>query len=103
MNANLTDYARTTADAYAGQYLSDHRVMGQPTIVYNRTTCQFGWQSSLTPVGDDEVVVDTLEEGVFGETGDDPDVARAAITNLLLEQADWDGILSKIEGEEEGY
>jgi hypothetical protein len=99
--SQMRQYAETVADAYVSQYIDPdgRKVMGSPVVYYNRTTKAFGWCSSLTPLSEDEVQLDTLEEGGFGETGDDPATAREAIA----ESMDYRDLLDKIEPEEENF
>jgi len=95
------DFAAITAHAYADQYHPDeryrHRVMNEPIITY-APRYGFGSQSSLTPIAEDEVVVMTLEQGIFG----DPPARglRRSIESYLRDSASddlWEQVLDNID------
>lgn len=73
-------FAEVTADAYVSHYTEGNRVMGDPVITYDNLTDRFGWQSSLTPLMDDEEIVFYLEDGIFGE---DEGLTRESLTSYL--------------------
>jgi len=77
--------AETVADAYFSQYVNDDGVMNDPIIVFDTDTNRFSWQSSLTPLQDDEIQVDILAHGGFGDVEEGYDDMAEAEKNL----ADW--------------
>jgi hypothetical protein len=85
MNTNpIKEFASAVADAYVTQYHSDSPVMGTPIVYYNRTT-GFGWCSSLTPLSDDEIILERVEEGNYGDTTDSTlDEIRQGIIELVV-------------------
>lgn len=96
----LKDFAETVADAYVSQYVDQQgrRVMGQPVVYYNRTENRFGWTSSMTPLNDDEVLVETLERGIYGDEAETATEERAAIVEFITSQTDPRDLLEKILG-----
>jgi len=78
---NIKQYAKITADAYISQYITgEGRVMNDPMICMDADG--YIWsQSSLTPLGEDEIVLETLSEGMFGN---DPHVTARAIAHLIV-------------------
>ena len=99
----MRKFADQCADAYVNQFIDPdgHKVMNQPVVYYNRTTGGFGWCSSLTPLSENEVAVEQIEQGIYGETGDDPDIARDAISQSIVDTMDYRDLLNKIEPEED--
>jgi len=96
---NRRDYASTVAAAYANQCHPDRRfrsqVMGDAVVIYNHAQNEFYYQSSLTPLDDDEVKVHTIEEGQFGDPGTRQ--VRRQIENYVLERDDlWQDVLDRI-------
>lgn len=96
---NRRAYASTVAAAYANQYHPDRRfrcrVMGDAVVIYNHAENEFYYQSSLTPLEDDEVAIETIEEGVFGDTGTRQ--VRRQIESYVLERDDlWQDVLDRI-------
>lgn len=95
------DFAAITAQAYADQFhpndLYRRRVRNEPIITYE-PHYGFGSQSSLTPVAEDEVVVMTLEQGIFG---DPPGRGlRRSIESYLRDSASdylWEQVLDNID------
>ena len=99
----MRDFAQTCADAYAVQFveMGERMVMGRPIVFYDRDKKYFAWCSSQTPLADNEVLVETISEpGIYGDTGDDPDIAREAIIGYIMSTLDWREVLEKIEPEE---
>lgn len=77
-------FASAVADAYIHQYIEGDPVMGTPIVYYNRTTGEFGWCSSLTPLSDDEIKCETVEEGLYGDTSNGTaDEIRDGIEELI--------------------
>lgn len=99
----ISDFSKTCADAYVNQYVDPdgRKVMNNPVVYYNRTTESFGWCSSLTPLSEDEVWVETLELGIYGVTADDPEIAREDVQSYVFNEVDYDEFFYKIEPEEE--
>jgi hypothetical protein len=99
----MKNFAEKCADAYVNNFIDPdgRKVMNQPVVYFNRTTEEFGWCSSLTPLSEGEIVVETLEQGCYGETGDDPQIAREAIADLIVNYTDYTEILEKLEPEED--
>ena len=97
----VNDYAVTCAEAYRDQYLGDHEIMNQPRISYNLKTKIFGWGSSLTPLSENEVEIEKIEEGDYGETGDDADAAYHAIIEYLSQTTSAKTLLDKISAAKE--
>lgn len=96
---NRRRFAFVVAAAYSDQYhpLSRYRsrVMGEADVIYNRTAGDFYYQSSLTPLEDDEVAVLTIEEGMFGDPGTRQ--VRRQIESYVLERDDlWQDVLDRI-------
>lgn len=96
----IKKFAEAAADAYINQYIIGQGVMGQPVVYYNRTNKTYGWCSKMTPLSEDEVAVEWLEEGIYGETGDDPSLARQLIVDYLVSETDWRDLFDKISPEE---
>lgn len=94
---NRAQLATTVANAYFSQYIKDDGgVANDPIIVFDKNTQQFDWQSSLTPLQDSEIQVDTLTDGMFG----DPEgQSEGDLTKWLAEENDdyWSSIIEAIE------
>lgn len=72
--------------------------MNQAIVTWDGT--QFSWQSSLSPVDDGEIVIMSLEEGIFGDVNADDEHATTAIANFLTDSASdegWRDVLAIIE------
>ena len=94
---NTKDFTNNFSEAY----LNRNEVMGNTVVTYNAADDSFSWQSSLVPLQSGEVVVATIEDGMFGEAEtreeiehcvkfyylDDPDVVRE-IENKIAEAKD---------------
>jgi len=52
--------------AFSRAYLNRHEVMGNPVVVYNPTEDCYYSKSSMTPLRNGEVVLATIEDGMFG-------------------------------------
>lgn len=96
ISQKVRTFAKVAADAYANQYMGGRQVMNMPVVYYNTETGAFGWCSSLTPLSAGEVVIETIEEGIYGETGEDAEIAREAIEAFITEEIDLDVFLGKI-------
>lgn len=72
---NRKQFARTVAEAYSEQYHDGSRVMNNPIITWDGE--EFGWQSSLTPLNEDEVQVMEIEDGCFGDIPSDRTTKQA--------------------------
>lgn len=72
MNVHISrvEWSQVTAEAYIRQYASNAPRMNNVIIVYDLGTNHFSAQSSLTPLNDEEIKIDTLAEGMFGDTSD---------------------------------
>jgi len=82
MNTKLIRrYAVAAADGYISQYVTGNgRVMNDPVIVMDDQG--YIWsQSSLTPLEEDEIVLETLQEGMFGS---EEKITAAAIKRLIM-------------------
>lgn len=101
---NRQQFAETAARAYVAQFAtSGSPVMNQRIIVFDGT--HFSSQSSLTPVDDHEVVVMSLEEGIFGDVdADDPDCAPSIESYLTDSASDesWRDVSATIAEAAEG-
>ena len=88
--------AKTVANAYFSQYVDGNEVMNDPIIVFDSNTRQFEWQSSLTPLQDSEIQVDTLADGMFGDT---KDFSEENLAEWLTEENDdyWLSIVEIVE------
>ena len=81
----IKEFATEVADAYVAQYHRTFPVMGTPIVYYNRTTGEFGWCSSLTPLSDDEILIERVEEGNYGDTSNSTlDEIRDGIIELVV-------------------
>lgn len=60
------EFANTCAEAYYCQHLDNDRVDGTPTVIFDRETEKFSWQSSETPLLSSEVKITTVEQGDYG-------------------------------------
>lgn len=106
---NRKQLAETVAEAYLDQFVRDERVMNDVIIVYDVDTEQFSSQSSLTPLQDGEIQVDTLVDGGFGDWDIDDeytaDDAEADMVRWLAEENDdyWNSIVEAIETPVEEY
>lgn len=83
---NRNQFAKITAEAYMDQFVNGNGVMNEAIIVYDATEETFGWQSSLTPVYDNEVIVLELHEGMFGSD----DMEAELIEDYLIDSASND-------------
>lgn len=92
----IKNYAEVCANAYVGQFLLDDPVMNEPVIIFDTETKKFSFQSSLSPVQNGDIVVDTIEEGMYGETSDDVDQAKEEIITCILEYMDKSELWEKI-------
>ena len=94
---NRTQLAGIVSDAYFSQYINDNGVANDPIIVYDKNTKLFSWQSSLTPLQDDDTLVDTLTDGMFGDPEADG-VSQGDLARWLAEENDdyWDAITEAI-------
>lgn len=92
---NRQQFAETCAHAYVAQFSRNGSpVMNQMVIVYDGRS--FGGQSSLTPLDDNEVLVLSLELGMFG---DDPDTEESIVAFFVDSASDeiWRAVLNTIE------
>jgi len=81
----IKEFAKVVADAYVNQYHGGSRVMGTPIVYYNTETGEFGWCSSLTPLSDDEILIERVEEGNYGDTSNSTlDEIRQGIIELVV-------------------
>lgn len=91
---NRTQLAATVASAYFSQYINDEGVTNDPIIIFNKGTQEFDWLDILTPLQDNEIQVDTLEDGMFGDPEDEKGLAEW----LAKENDDyWSFIVEAIE------
>jgi len=65
---SINEFAKTVADAYVNQYHGGSRVMGTPIVYYNTETGKFDWCSNQTPLADNEIKCETVEDGLYGDT-----------------------------------
>lgn len=85
---NREQFATTVAKAYVNQFSTDgHYVMNEVVIIWDGT--QFSSQSSLTP--NSEILVMSLEEGIFGDISADDPEAEQAIAEYLVDSASDEG------------
>lgn len=96
---NRQQFAAIVANAYVNQFSTGgNRVMNQAIITWDGM--QFSSQSSLTPMGDGEIWVMGLEEGIFGDVDADDADAATAIENFLTDSASdegWQDVIAIIE------
>lgn len=98
-----TEFANVVGAAFAEQFCDGgHRVMNNPIIVYDYSDNSFGSQSSLTPLGDDEIIVLELEDGMFGEYDQaDYNGTAWAVAGYFTEDCDngrtWEDVLDLID------
>lgn len=96
---NRREFAAVTAEAYTRQYHPLPRfrsaVMNDMVVIYDHDENWFGCQSSLIPLLDEETVVLTIEEGMFGDPGTRE--VRRQIERYALECSDlWWDVLDRI-------
>lgn len=91
----LNGFAAACADAYVSNYVSrDLVVSGHPIVTYDRKNGRFRWYSSLIPLNEEEVEVERLEQGMWGDNiSDDATTAYEEIVRYLVSFADIDGLL----------
>lgn len=94
---NRHEFAKTVAEAYFAQYGEDRSrmVMNNQAIDYNMETNTFASCSSLTPTNDNEIRVDELEMGMFGDEVGNEEYLTDYIENYADEY--WNVILEIIE------
>lgn len=94
----LKNYAEVCAKAYVEQYVypDSYGVMGNPIIVFDKDRDAFFFGSSINPPTPNEVLIETLEEGMYGDVPTDPDEARSAIIDFLVETTNLNKLLEKI-------
>jgi len=81
-----SEFAKTCAEAYYCQYIDDDPVDGTPTVIFDRETEKFSWQSSETPLLSSEVKITTVEQGDYGCIDDDWDSkeVREVLVNIIM-------------------
>ncbi len=93
---NRSEFGKVAARAYFGQYVDgDKRVMNNPQVYYATLDNNFGSCSTLTPLGDTEVQVFELEEGIFG--GDVGDDENAFAEYLATDKEIWQSVTDAID------
>ena len=94
MKPDRSEFANVTARAYFKQYVDGNPVMNNPQIYYATLDNKFGSCSTLTPLGETEVNVLTLEIAMFGDdVGDD----ESALADYIRENNDfWNDVIDAI-------
>lgn len=97
----INKFALACADAYVNQYVLDNPVMNNPVVIYDKTDDRFFYQSSLTPIAEDQIVVLEIEEGIWGEEIDAaPGQARKEIQTYITEYMDKSELFEILRGVE---
>ena len=97
---NKKEFCEITAEAYMEQ--KTNKWMGNPIIVYDINYKEFSAQSSVTPLDDNQVIVQELEQDCFEPYPDDVYSNVEELTEALMNFPEmWKQVIETIEEFEE--
>jgi hypothetical protein len=93
----MINFAETCADAYIEQYMfpKNSKPLGNLVVFYNIKNKEFHWTTSLTALGNNEIIFNQFNEDSFGHIGKDPVLVRYLIVDLIMVDLDWEGFKDK--------